>query len=78
MNNNNSMKSDNKSSSQNKDIKDNINMNNYKNLSTRAYLEMTVVPVVMTGMTELASEKPENPLEWLGNYILKHSQKKGQ
>jgi len=57
------------------DQKNNINSNNLKNLSTRAYLEMTVVPTVMAGMTELAKEKPDNPLEWLGNYILKQSKK---
>lgn len=51
-------------------------MNNYKNLSSRAYLEMTVVPVVMAGMSELARERPENPLEWIGNYIIKHAYKK--
>lgn len=54
----------------------NLHGNDYKNLSTRAYLEMTVVPVVMSGMTELAKEKPENPLEWLGNYILKQANAK--
>jgi protein dpy-30 len=39
-------------------------------LSTRAYLEQTVTEVVMQGMTELAKVRPENPLEFLGNYIL--------
>jgi hypothetical protein len=38
--------------------------------STRAYLEQTVTDVVMQGMTELAKVRPENPLEFLGNYIL--------
>jgi hypothetical protein len=38
--------------------------------STRAYLEQTVTEVVMQGMTELAKLRPENPLEFLGNYIL--------
>jgi protein dpy-30 len=51
-------------------------INNSKNLSTRAYLEMTVVPHVMSGMTELAREKPDNPLEWLGNYLIKQGNKK--
>jgi hypothetical protein len=37
---------------------------------------MTVVPVIMSGMTELAKEKPDNPLEWLGHYILKHANSK--
>jgi hypothetical protein len=38
--------------------------------STRAYLEQNVTEVVMQGMTELAKARPENPLEFLGNYIL--------
>ena len=42
-------------------------------LSTRSYLEQTVTDVVMQGMTELAKVRPENPLEFLGNYILSKS-----
>jgi protein dpy-30 len=48
---------------------------NLQTASTRSYLEQTVVPVVMQGMAELARERPENPLEYLGNYLLKHSNK---
>lgn len=51
------------------------NKENLKNLSSRAYLESTVVPTVMQGMAELANKKPDNPLEWLGNYIIKASKK---
>ena len=49
---------------------------NLKNLSSRAYLESTVVSTVMQGMAELANKKPDNPLEWLGNYIINESKKK--
>ena len=38
--------------------------------STRAYLESTVTSVVQEGMLELAKQRPENPLEFLGNFIL--------
>ena len=48
-------------------------LNNLQNASTRSYLEQTVVNVVMQGMTELAKERPENPLEFLGNFLLKHA-----
>jgi protein dpy-30 len=41
--------------------------------STRAYLESTIVPIVTQGMSELAKERPQNPLEFLGNYLLKHA-----
>jgi protein dpy-30 len=44
--------------------------NQFTATSTRAYLEQTVTEVVMQGMTELAKLRPENPLEFLGNYIL--------
>lgn len=47
---------------------------NMKDYGTRAYLEQTVVAIVTQGMSELAKERPENPLEFLGNYLLKHSQ----
>jgi hypothetical protein len=47
---------------------------NIKDYGTRAYLEQTVVAIVTQGMSELAKERPENPLEFLGNYLLKHSQ----
>jgi protein dpy-30 len=50
------------------------NSQNLQNASTRGYLEQTVVPVVMQGMAELAKERPDNPLEFLGNYLLKHAQ----
>ena len=53
----------------------NLNNLNVNSLSTRVYLEQTVVAVVMQGMAELAKERPENPLEYLGNYILSQARK---
>ncbi len=47
--------------------------NNLNNLSTRAYLDQRVVPILLQGMAELARERPENPIEYLANYLLKHS-----
>lgn len=44
-----------------------------KVISTRAYLEQTVVSVVQEGMLELARTKPDNPLEFLGNFILERA-----
>ena len=44
-----------------------------KVISTRAYLEETVVSVVQEGMLELARTKPDNPLEFLGNFILQRA-----
>jgi protein dpy-30 len=42
-------------------------------LPIRAYLDQTVVPVLLQGMAELAKEKPENPIEYLAHFLLKHA-----
>ncbi len=49
------------------------NNNNLNSLSIRSYLDQTVVPVLLQGMAEVAKERPENPIEYLANYLLKHS-----
>jgi hypothetical protein len=45
-------------------------------LSTRAYLEQNVVPVVQEALLECARKRPENPLEFVGNYILNRAKGK--
>ena len=42
-------------------------------LSTRAYLEQNVTPVVQEALLECARKRPENPLEFVGNYILERA-----
>ena len=37
------------------------------------YLDATVVPTVMAALKEVAEARPENPLEFLAYYILKHN-----
>ena len=49
--------------------------NKGNDVGTRAYLEQTVVQTVTQGMALLAKERPTNPLEWLGNYILRQAHK---
>ena len=44
-----------------------------QSLPIRAYLDQTVVPVLLQGLSELAKERPANPVQWLGNYLLKNS-----
>lgn len=45
----------------------------------RQYLEATVVPILMQGMQGLVKERPDNPIEWLAAYLLKHNpQKSGE
>eukprot|EP00542_Grammatophora_oceanica_P014703 CAMPEP_0194027712 /NCGR_PEP_ID=MMETSP0009_2-20130614/1807_1 /TAXON_ID=210454 /ORGANISM="Grammatophora oceanica, Strain CCMP 410" /LENGTH=133 /DNA_ID=CAMNT_0038666863 /DNA_START=72 /DNA_END=473 /DNA_ORIENTATION=- len=38
----------------------------------RAYLDQTVVPILLEGMSELVKERPSNPIEYLATYLLKH------
>jgi hypothetical protein len=48
----------------------------FQTASTRSYLEQTVSEVVMQGMSELARVRPDNPLEYLGNFILSKAKNK--
>ena len=73
-----SIKQSEKNSMNNKDKKpekiENIEKNENKSqqpvLSTRAYLEQNVTPVVQEALLECARKRPNNPLEFVGNYIL--------
>lgn len=49
---------------------------NLQNLSIRAYLDQTVVPILLDGMAELVKERPPNPIEWLASYLLRHNPQK--
>jgi protein dpy-30 len=40
--------------------------------------ESTVVPLLMQGLQSLCKERPEDPVEYLANYLLQHNPKKGQ
>lgn len=42
-------------------------------LPTQAYLEATIVPTVMRALHEVCNARPENPLEFVAYYILKHN-----
>jgi len=41
-------------------------------LPTRQYLDQTVVPILLQGVTQLSKERPPDPIEWLANYLLKN------
>lgn len=43
-----------------------------QSLPTRAYLDQTVVPILLGGMSTLAKERPPNPIEFLAAYLLKN------
>ena len=42
-------------------------------LPIRAYLDQTVVPILLEGMSALVKERPPNPVEWLAAYLLKNN-----
>lgn len=46
---------------------------NVNALPTQAYLEATIVPTVMRALHEVCHARPENPLEFVAYYILKHN-----
>ena len=47
-----------------------------KAVPTRQYLESTVVPILMQGMQELTKERPDDPVQYLAAYLIKHNPKK--
>ena len=49
---------------------------NINSLPIRAYLDQTVVPLVLQGMTEVAKERPENPIKYLAELLMKHANDK--
>ena len=49
---------------------------NMEALPIRAYLDQTVVPILLDGMSELVKERPANPVEWLAAYLLRHDPQK--
>jgi protein dpy-30 len=44
-------------------------------LPTRAYLDETVVPVLMQALAAASRERPEDPVEFVANFLLKNNPK---
>ena len=54
---------------------------NKMNLQTapiRTYLDSTVVPVLLQGLSALVKERPPNPTEYLATFLLQHDPQKQQ
>ena len=47
-----------------------------KSLPMQAYLDKTVMPLVLEGMAEVSKIKPENPIKFLADYLMEHSNEK--
>lgn len=46
---------------------------NVNALPTKPYLEATIVPTVMKALSEVCEARPDNPLEFVAYYLLKHN-----
>ncbi|TMW69485.1 hypothetical protein Poli38472_001641 [Pythium oligandrum] len=44
-----------------------------QSLPIRSYLDQTVVPILLQGMSALVKERPPNPVEWLAGYLIKNN-----
>jgi len=44
-------------------------------MQTRQYLDHTVVPILLSGLSSLAKARPANPIEFLANYLLDNKNK---
>ena len=58
------------------DKNDSKTQQNINSLPIRAYLDQTVVPLVLQGMAEVAKERPENPIKYLAEFLMKHANDK--
>ena len=47
-----------------------------QSLPIRAYLDQTVVPVLLQALSEVAKERPANPIEFVAKYLLEHNPEK--
>eukprot|EP00283_Hemiselmis_rufescens_P019992 CAMPEP_0173440928 /NCGR_PEP_ID=MMETSP1357-20121228/23683_1 /TAXON_ID=77926 /ORGANISM="Hemiselmis rufescens, Strain PCC563" /LENGTH=96 /DNA_ID=CAMNT_0014406467 /DNA_START=36 /DNA_END=326 /DNA_ORIENTATION=- len=44
-------------------------------LPIRAYLDQTVVPILLQGLSDLVKARPDDPVEYLAAYLMKHNPK---
>ena len=61
-----------KNEENNKNIIEN-NENNKKYEQIKPYLLETVIPVIQKGLIELDKNRPDNPLEFLGKYLISNA-----
>ena len=47
----------------------------FKTLPIRAYLDETVIPIILNALSALAQEsvEPENPIEYIADFLFKHN-----
>ncbi|XP_052897777.1 protein dpy-30 homolog [Anopheles moucheti] len=45
---------------------------NLQSLPTRQYLDQTVIPILLQGLKVLAKERPQDPVQYLANFLLEN------
>ncbi|XP_031418433.1 protein dpy-30 homolog isoform X2 [Clupea harengus] len=55
-----------------KTAKQKLDLQTLQTLPTRAYLDQTVVPILLQGLSVLAKERPPQPIEFLAAFLLKN------
>ncbi|XDV15643.1 hypothetical protein PO909_015680 [Leuciscus waleckii] len=63
---------ENEKTSSEKVTKQKVDPQTLQTLPTRAYLDQTVVPILLQGLSVLAKERPPNPIEFLAAFLLKN------
>merc|ERR1719203_1897708 len=48
-------------------------INPLQKLPVRRYLDQTIVPILLAGMTELIKDRPTDPIEYLAHYLLNNN-----
>ncbi|KAJ8613128.1 hypothetical protein CTAYLR_004819 [Chrysophaeum taylorii] len=43
------------------------------NMPVRTYLDQTVVPILLDGMSELVKHRPDDPIKWLSEYLAENN-----
>jgi len=60
------------------DVTNNKQKADVSTLPTRAYLDQTVVPILLQGMSQLARDRPAKPIEYLALYLQQNKEKYGE
>lgn len=47
-------------------------------IPTKQYIDQTVAPVLLNGLTALVKERPADPIGFLAQYLLKHKANNGE
>ena len=63
---------------ENNKVNNNVQKGTINSLQTLDYIKVTVQEEVQQGLLKVAREKPDNPIEFLGKFLVNASKKKKQ